>query len=207
MPLLNADVARRLALAATTIAVLPPPALAHAQTPGSLAQLASPNDCIESTTNARLSSTTPGLSGTKDVAITSDGKNVYVISQSDESIAEFARNADGSLSPIGCIVELNDSSSSCSGPTTAVGLAIRGPSRSARGQQRVRRGRQQRQWRRRRVRTERRRHANPARPADCIAESQEAVSECGADRAFGLKSPSAIAVRPDGQNVYVTDEE
>jgi hypothetical protein len=95
MPLLNAGLGRRLLLAcAATIAFAVFPQLALAQGPGSLAQLTSPNNCIQDTNVAGGScpnSTANGLSGATDVAVSPDGNNVYVLGLGDEAIAEFTR--------------------------------------------------------------------------------------------------------------------
>ena len=40
--------------------------------------------------------------------------NVYVASYNDDAITEFARNADGSLTEIGCIADSSASGSTCS---------------------------------------------------------------------------------------------
>ena len=72
---LKVGVRGRLVLATTAIVVLATPQLARAETPGSLAQLAAPNDCIESTTSALGCQTTaPGLRGPDDVAISPEVK-------------------------------------------------------------------------------------------------------------------------------------
>lgn len=85
---------RIIAVAAVALAGAVLPGVAHAQVFGSLAQLQSPNNCIESTESEsnECTTTAPGLDdGTNDVAVSPDGKNVYVISTDDASIAEFTR--------------------------------------------------------------------------------------------------------------------
>ncbi len=102
---------------------------ALAQQPGSLSQLASPNDCYQQ----RFDGTSEcgsggangtGLAGTTDVVVSPDGANVYVLSTTDDSIAEFARGAGGSLTPLGapnnCIAQ-SGVQSSCANET-ALGL-------------------------------------------------------------------------------------
>ena len=117
--------ARRIVtVAAVAMALGLLPAVAHAQVFGSLAQLQSPNNCIESTESEsnECTTTAPGLDdGTNDVAVSPDGKNVYVISTDDASIAEFTRNSDGSLVELGCIAD-SDSDSTCTNQS-ATGLA------------------------------------------------------------------------------------
>ena len=99
----------RLLVAATvamTVGLVP--AVAQAQPVfGSLSQLASPNNCIEVTGSGRPN-VRPGArpdADPQDVVVSPDGKNVYVASHEDDAIAEFARNADGSLTEIGCIAD------------------------------------------------------------------------------------------------------
>ena len=49
-----------------------------------------------------------GLTGVFPVIVSGDGKNVYVVEFGDSSISEFARHADGSLTPVpnnDCIAE------------------------------------------------------------------------------------------------------
>ena len=48
------------------------------------------------------------------MVVSPDGNNVYVASLEDEAITEFARNADGSLTEIGCIADSSDTGSTCS---------------------------------------------------------------------------------------------
>ena len=115
------------ALVALILGVAPQLAMASSA-PGSLTQLAGTNACIQATTvggGECPNSTAEGLSGTNDVAVSPDGKNVYVISFNDAAIAEFSRNpADGSLSPIGCIADSAAPDSTC---THATGTGLTNP--------------------------------------------------------------------------------
>jgi 6-phosphogluconolactonase (cycloisomerase 2 family) len=81
---------------------------------GSLTQLASPNNCIAQTASTSTcgTKTANGLEFAEAIAISPDGRNVYAVGEDSNSvgaIAEFARNADGSLtqlaSPNNCIGE------------------------------------------------------------------------------------------------------
>jgi DNA-binding beta-propeller fold protein YncE len=79
---------------------------------GSLAQLASPNDCIENPASQPDcgNRTGIGIGGIGSLAVSPDGHNLYsASSDSGGAIAEFARNANGSLSQLGgansCIEE------------------------------------------------------------------------------------------------------
>src|ERR1700744_6415707 len=86
-----------------------------------------------------------GMIGSLGVVVSPDGKNVYVVGSQDDSIAEFARNADGSLTQL-------DS------------------------------------------------------PNDCIANAPPgdttSNTPCGNPTGTGLHGPQAIAISPDGSNVY-----
>src|ERR1700733_4505705 len=109
MPKLNAHMIPRL-LAGTAVAVAfaLTPQLALAQNPGALTELGS------------SPATGTGLNGTQDVVVSPDGNNVYAIGSSDDAIAEFTRNADGSLTQAGCIADV-DADGTCD-TTTATGL-------------------------------------------------------------------------------------
>src|SRR5579862_2315203 len=90
-------------IAAVAIALAVVPALAEAQAPGSLAQLAGSNSCIATGESECPTVSGSGLAGSEDVAVSpKPGQNVYVLGETDDSIAEFTRNAsDGSLTEIG----------------------------------------------------------------------------------------------------------
>src|ERR1700759_2599196 len=118
----------RLILAIVAAAVLASfPQLARAQAPGALTQLTGNNSCIETTQSTGQCPTSgTGMTGSLGVVVSPDGKNVYVVGSQDDSIAEFARNADGSLhSPNDCIANApppdTASNSSCAN-TIATGL-------------------------------------------------------------------------------------
>jgi DNA-binding beta-propeller fold protein YncE len=200
---------RIVTVAAVAMAVGLLPAVAHAQVFGSLAQLQSPNNCIESTSTDSTECPTQGEAlsfGTDDVVISPDGKNVYVIATDDDSIAEFARNADGSLTELGCIADSSDGDSSCPGSDqTATGLVdpeaiaispdgndvyVAAETSDERGDV-----------------AEFARGANglltPIANNACIAETGDDV--CPVKNAHGLNLPDALAVSPNGKNVYVAD--
>ena len=207
----NARVILRLAAgAAVVIAFALSPQLAQAQTPGALAQLASPNNCIEVTgdNSAECETKAAGLGGTADVAVSPmGGKNVYVIGDADEAIAEFRRNADGSLTAIGCIADSTDAGSSCSNQT-AIGLQAPVAIAISPDGQNVYVASQE---------DEEGDIAEFTRNADgsltpvsgnaCIQEGVEEEGGCPAQNGRGLELPDALVVSPNGQNVYVADRD
>jgi DNA-binding beta-propeller fold protein YncE len=190
---------RLFAGAGVVVAFAVSPELALAQAPGSLAELAS------------SPTTGSGLTGTQDVAVSPDGKNVYAIGLGDDAIAEFTRGAGGSLtqpaSTNACVADSSDSGSSCSNQT-ATGLvapqaivispdganvyvaahyststgtgAIAEFARGSNGS------------------------LSPISGHDCIAENPQAP--CDDKGAHGIQQPTALAISPDGHNVYVVDE-
>ncbi len=139
--------ARRVVLGVVTVfAIGLIPSVAQAAVPGSLSQLPAPNNCIQPGDPSSECGTGngTGLAGAQDIAVSPDGKNVYVASYGDNAIVEFTRNADGSLT------QLTGSN-------------------------------------------------------NCLAEHNSTL--CGTDSGYGLESPTAIIVSPDGKNVYVVGEE
>ena len=87
-------------LIAVAMALLLPASRALAAGPlGSLSQLPSPNNCIGTTPECGTASTA-NLSGSQDIVVSPDGKNVYMVDRSANSVSEFARNADGSLTEL-----------------------------------------------------------------------------------------------------------
>jgi DNA-binding beta-propeller fold protein YncE len=207
---LNAHVILRL-LAGTAVAAAfgISPQLAVARAGGSLAELASPNNCIQARVDSSECPTTAtGLSSTGDIAISPDGNNVYVIGSTDEAIAEFKRNANGSLtqlpSPNDCIAE-SSSTGTCSNATavglsnpTAIAISPDGKDVYVAAQDGAGNG----------DIAEFARNADGSLAQlpvhDCISEH---VSEgiCGDHSASGIAQPVGLAVSPDGTTVYAVD--
>lgn len=199
-------VRRIIAVAAVAMTGAVLPAVAHAQVFGSLSQLASPNNCIQSinSESTECSTTAQGLNGeTDNVAVSPDGKNVYVLSSEDESIAEFTRNADGSLTYLGCV---SGGDSTCSSqPVTglidprAIAISPDGHSVYVVAEDSEEDGDV----------AEFTRNSDgsltPISGNDCIAESGD--DECDVGTAVGFDFPNALAVSPDGGNVYVVSSD
>ena len=183
------------------------PQLAQAQTPGSLTQLASPDNCIESTSSASTECQTkaPGLSGTETVATSPDGKNVYAIGFSDEAIAEFTRNPDGSLKEIGCIADSSASGGTCSQNATATGLfdpraiAVSPDGQNVYVAAGVDPNGDIAEF-------TRNADGSLTQPSghDCIGEN--GTYGCADIGGHGLKFPNDLAISPDDKNVYVADQ-
>jgi DNA-binding beta-propeller fold protein YncE len=207
--------ATRLLLGSLAAAVvLAFPQLAGAQAPGSLAQLADPNSCIEATSNSSTEcpSQGNGLNGSVGVAVSPDGKNVYVIGNNDSAIAEFGRNPDGSLTQLGssndCIAD-QSADNGCSDTATGLvapqaiavspdGADVYVAAHDSAGVGTV---------------AEFARNADGSLTQllshDCIAENfgqaGEVTSACADQVGHGIKRPFALTVGPGGLNVYVTD--
>jgi hypothetical protein len=68
-------------------------------TDGTLTQLASPTDCITSNSGGCGVNAATGLNGPRRVAVSPDGKNVYVAGQGSDAITVLARTPQPSSSP------------------------------------------------------------------------------------------------------------
>jgi DNA-binding beta-propeller fold protein YncE len=67
-----------------------------------------PQGCIQNTGRtecAGLGGTTAGLDGAYDLAISADGKNVYVAANQSDTVVVFNRAPDGTLTAAGCVQE------------------------------------------------------------------------------------------------------
>ncbi len=215
MPLFKAAPVRRLIVAATTIAAFAAPAAALAQAPGSLAELG----CLQLSSSSTECPTNDqggaGLSGASDVAVSPDGRNVYVTGSNDEAVAEFARGADGTLTQLApqnqCIADpSNDGTSSCQADNggasglvdpQAIVVSPDGHNVYVAAQDFNGNG----------TIAELTRNADgslaPLSGHDCIAENNPNPGGCDDNNGFGIAQPFALAISPDGSNVYVVDEQ
>ena len=57
--------------------------------------------CGTGTTNE-----TPGLAGASGVAVSPDGRSVYVAAATDDAVVRFDRAADGAITPVGCFEDV-----------------------------------------------------------------------------------------------------
>ena len=198
---------------AVVAALIAVPAAYAAGPLGSLSQLPSPNNCVGTTPECGTASTS-SLTESQDVVVSPDGKNVYVVEFGDDSISEFARHSDGSLtqlaSPNNCIAQTG-STSTC-GTKTANGLQFAealaispdGKNVYAVGEDSSSVG----------AVAEFARNADGsltqlASPDNCIGENSTqtdgTLSTCGTSTGHGLFNPVAVTVSPDGSSVYVAD--
>ncbi len=184
---------------------------------GTLTQLAAPNNCITQTPTTGSDSDLScagqagvGLTHAEGIAITPDGTSVYVsafgstTSSAGSALAEFKRNADGSLTQLqlagagACLTDLGRSDPSCSATVQALvaptGVVVSPDGKEvyvdsygdsavltlARGQNGIL-------------------TPYPA-PDGCL--TQDAVTGCRGPSA-GLRKPDLLALSPDGQNLYI----
>lgn len=183
---------------------------------GSLTQL-SPNACIAENTGETDGERSEcpnqsghGLEDPVGLAVSPDGNDVYVAdegeSEGEGSIAVFARNSNGSLSQLNgaedCITEQGDDNSDCS--STAVGLTYADSVVVSPNNDNVYTGSDDNDGA----------IAEFARNGDgslsqlggdnaCIGESED----CGDNSAVGVDDTVALAISPDGSNLYSSSED
>ena len=89
--------------------------------------------CFEDTglTGCGAGKQTPGLLQARTVAVSPDGKSVYVAARTDHALVRFNRAADGTLTPAGCIEDIG-ATAGCGAGTKPPGSAARSGWRSAR---------------------------------------------------------------------------
>jgi DNA-binding beta-propeller fold protein YncE len=136
-----------------------------------------------------------GLNGPRGVAVSPDGKNVYVASAFSNAVVVFARAANGALTPAGCIGNAGNGPSGCSpghGLEGANSVAVSSDGKNvyvASGSGNA-------------VAVLARSANGALTPAGCIGNRGNGPSDC--KTADGLNGPGSVAVSRDGKNVYVT---
>jgi DNA-binding beta-propeller fold protein YncE len=157
-----------------------------------------PTGCIGNTGNGppSCSASADGLDAADAVAVSHDGHNVYVGSYLGKAVTVFSRNsATGALTPAGCIGNSGTGPPSCTGAdglngVAAIAVSLDGNNVyvASRVSSAV-------------VVFARNSATGALTPAGCIGNSGTGPPSCiGAD---GLAGAAAIAVSPDGHNVYV----
>ena len=154
-----------------------------------------PAGCIADTGDvAGCGSVQQGLLNAQDVAISPDGRSVYVVSSMDDAIARFTRGPTGTLTPAGCISDVGDTAgcgSTAQGLDGAIDVAVSPDGRSVYvtsfdDQALVRFDRTT---------------DGALQPAGCIADAG-APAGCGSSQE-GMGGAGGVTVSPDGTSVYV----
>lgn len=160
--------------------------------------------CVALTGSSSCSTTTGGLNEASSVTVSPDGKNVYATGSRTGAVVEFARATDGSLTPLGCVQDSSNTGSECatSGPglVNAYDVAVSPDGSSvyvAAGGSGNFLG----------AIAEFHRNTDGtltqlASPNDCIEEQGNPTPVCGTHDGVGLLAVTALAVSPDGKNLY-----
>lgn len=106
------------ALLALACGLLAPSA---ASADGELRQLAGLAGCVSDTGNAGACADGTAVAAPRDVAVSPDGRHVYVAAQTSAAVVAFARDAEGRLTQVGCV------SATGSGGACADGRALGNP--------------------------------------------------------------------------------
>ena len=180
---------------------------------GSLAELAAPNDCIGSGATGCASAT--GINFPRAIAISPDGTSVYVAGSDANDIgdiAEFARNADGSLTQLASTHACIGENSAQAGGTSSCGSTGHGLDSPAavavspdgkivyvadRTLSSV-------AWLARAADGS---LSQPGGAGNCLQENGvnplSRGADCSPETARGLSAADSLSISPDGHNVYV----
>jgi DNA-binding beta-propeller fold protein YncE len=170
------------------------PALAAPPPLGAL----TPAGCFENTGGSRCAAgnQTPALGNPVTVAVSPDGANVYVGSESSNAVAIFTRRAGGALTPTGCVVDSNVGQSTCATNTGGLftpdsvvvspdGKNVYVASLDSNTLDIFDRG-----------------PGGALTAAGCFEDTGGSLCAAG-NQLAGMNSPTSVAVSPDGKNVYV----
>jgi 6-phosphogluconolactonase (cycloisomerase 2 family) len=136
-----------------------------------------------------------GLDGADGIAVSEDGKSVYVVSDADDAIVTFTRDtSSGALSAPSCIADVGDAAgcgATAQGLDAASNVAVSADNKSvyvaARGDDAI-------------VRFDRDTTTGALTPQGCIADDNDTAG-CGG--AQGLSEARGVALSADGSSVYV----
>ena len=156
-----------------------------------------PAGCIADVGDAASCGTTQqGLNGASSVAVSPDGKSVYVASVDDRSISRFDRNTStGALTPAGCIADVGDTAgcgTTQQGLNSAQAVTVSPDGKSVYVASFTDDAM---------ARFDRNIITGALTPAGCIADVGDTAG-CGTTQQ-GLDGASSVGVSPDGKSVYV----
>lgn len=162
-----------------------------------------PQGCIKDTgSTAGCGQSTGGLEGAKSVAVSPDGKSVYVAAAWAPALVRFDRDpATGALTPQGCvtdtIVEDLDCAQQTYGLSGAESVTVSPDGESVYVAGTVENAV---------VRLDRDTATGALTPAGCVQDNDEYLVAC-AQTADGLSQVRSVAVSPDGKSVYAASNE
>jgi DNA-binding beta-propeller fold protein YncE len=159
-----------------------------------------PAGCIDDNDNGAdaCAQSTDGVAGAHTIAISEDGKSVYVTSVFDHALASFDRDTQtGALTPAGCIDNKDTGPEPCAQSTdalspTGVVVSPDGKSVYATGDEAV-------------VRFDRDTQTGALTPAGCIDDNDSGSATC-AQSTDGMDGTLGMGISPDGSSVFVMTE-
>ena len=142
---------------------------------------------------------TDGLAGASGVAVSPDGRSVYVAALTDHAVVAFTRNPDnGALTPLGCIDDNDNGPDACAadgdGMNGATDVQVSRDGRSLYVAS---------QFDHALVRFIRDRETGSLLHRGCVQDNDSGVDGCAQD-ADGLAGAIALATSPDDRSVYVS---
>jgi DNA-binding beta-propeller fold protein YncE len=147
---------------------------------------------------AGCTQTAQGLDGAHGVAVSADGKSVYVAGVSDNAIVRFKRNTtNGALQAKGCVADPEHNSAGCGqtadGLDTPETIVVSGDGKSVYSIDAVDNAV---------VNFDRNKTTGHLTPKGCVAEKGSNPDGCG-QTAKGLNTTAALALSRDGESLYV----